>query len=285
MPLYMDRHDIEGVTPQALVEAHEKDLAVQHKHGAKYLNYWHDQTRGCVFCLVEAPNKEAAVETHREAHGLLASEIIEVDPTTVKAFFGDLKGSPLLLEIAPLQQDESQEDSGFRTILFTDLEGSTALTNELGDLKAMELLRTHNTIVREKLKGHGGREVKHTGDGFMACFVSVRRAVECSIAILQSFDSHNTNNPESALRLRIGLSAGEPVAEDEDLFGATVQLAARLCACAQPEQIIVASVIQELCLGKKLPFKDQGARNLKGFERAVSVYEVEWREHGEGSQS
>ena len=267
----MDRHDIEGVTPQALAEAHEKDLHVQHKHGAKYLNYWHDQSRGCVFCLVEAPNKEAAVETHREAHGLLANEIIEVDPATVKAFFGDLKETPRLLEIAPLQQNESREDTGFRAILFTDLEGSTALTSELGDAKAMELLRTHNAIVRQKLKDYGGREVKHTGDGFMACFASVRQAVECAIAVLWSFDSHNKANPDRAMRLKIGLSAGEPVAEDEDLFGATVQLAARLCACAQPEQIIVASVVQELCLGKKLPFKDQGTRNLKGFDRAVSV--------------
>jgi class 3 adenylate cyclase len=281
MPLFMDRHEIEGVTPQALAEAHEKDLAVQHKHGSKYLNYWHDQSRGCVFCLVEAPNKEAAVQVHREAHGLLPNEIIEVDPATVKAFLGDIGEAPPLLSIAPLKSGETQQDTAFRAILFTDLEGSTTLTSQLGDDKAMELLRAHNAIVRDKLKSHGGREVKHMGDGFMACFASVRQSVECAIAILQSFDSHNKENPKSPLHLRIGLSAGEPVAEDKDLFGATVQLAARLCACAQPQQIIVASVVQELCLGKKLPFKDQGKRNLKGFDRAVSVYEVEWRERKE----
>lgn len=277
MPLYMDRHEIEGVTPEAVAEAHEKDLAVQHKHGTKYLNYWCDQSRGCVFCLVEAPSKEAAVQVHREAHGLLANEIIEVDPATVKAFFGDIKESSPLMSIAPLQPGESQEDTAFRAILFTDLKGSTDLTSQLGDDKAMELLRTHNAIVREKLKDHGGREVKHTGDGFMASFTSVRQSVECAIAILWAFDSHNKKNPESALHLRIGLSAGEPVAENEDLFGATVQLAARLCAHAEPEQIMVASVVQELCLGKKLPFQSHGARNLKGFDRAVNVYEVEWR--------
>ena len=103
MPLYMDRHDIEGVTPEALSEAHEKDLEIQHKHGAKYLNYWHDQARGCVFCLVEAPSKEAAVQVHRESHGLLASEIIEVDPVTVRAFFGEIADSPPLMSIGPLQ--------------------------------------------------------------------------------------------------------------------------------------------------------------------------------------
>ena len=278
MPLYMDRHEAKGVTPEALTEAHEKDLACQGRHGVNYKHYWHDQTRGCVFCLVEASSKEAAVAVHREAHGLLANEIIEVDPNTVRAFFGDIKEAPALMSIAPLQTGETQEDTAFRAILFTDLKGSTALTNELGDDKAMELLRTHNAIIRGELKEHSGREVKHTGDGFMACFASVRQSVECAIAILQSFDSHNKKNPASALYLRIGLSAGEPVAEDEDLFGATIQLAARLCACAEPEQIIVASVVQELCLGKKLPFKSPGTRSLKGFDRAVTVYEVEWRE-------
>ena len=93
MPLFMDRHDIDGVTPQAVAEAHQKDLAVQGKHGVKYHNYWCDHSRGCVFCLVEAPTKEAAVEVHREAHGLLPNEIIEVDPVTVKAFFGDYEES------------------------------------------------------------------------------------------------------------------------------------------------------------------------------------------------
>jgi class 3 adenylate cyclase len=247
---------------------------VQEKHGTKYLNYWHDQARGCVFCLVEAPSKEAAVQVHREAHGLVADEIIEVDPVTVNAFLGNIDERPSLMRIAPLNPGE--DDTAFRAILFTDLQGSTARTHELGDAKAMELLRAHNTIVRENLKSHHGREVKHTGDGFMACFTSVCHSVECAIAILRGFDSHNKANPEGAMHVRIGLSAGEPVAEDQDLFGATVQLAARLCACAQPQQIIVPSVVRELCLGKKLPFRSGGERELKGFDRPVQVYEVEW---------
>src|SRR3954470_21745962 len=106
MPLFMDRHDIDGVTPATLAEAHARDLAVQDKHGTKYLNYWHDQSRGCVFCLVDAPSKEAAAQVHREAHGLLAEEIIEVDPNTVKAFFGDFHESPFM-KISPFHADET----------------------------------------------------------------------------------------------------------------------------------------------------------------------------------
>jgi class 3 adenylate cyclase len=277
MPLFMDRHEVDGVTPAALAEAHEKDLAVQDKHGTKYLNYWHDQTRGCVFCLVEAPSKEAAVQVHREAHGLVPEEIIQVDPGTVKAFFGDFEESPSPMKISPLMSEEP--DTAFRAIMFSDLEGSTAATYELGDAEALERLRTHNSIVRAKLKEHSGREIKHTGDGFMACFSSVASAVECATTIVRAFHSHNEAHPQNAMRVRIGLSAGEPVAEDNDLFGATVNLAARLCAIAQPEQIIVPGVVRELCLGKKVSFKDEGARQLKGFDRPVQVYAVEWQPH------
>jgi class 3 adenylate cyclase len=285
MPLYMDRHDIEGVTAKAVAEAHEKDLAVQDKYGVKYLTYWSDEARGRVFCLVDAPDKEKAVQVHREAHGLIPSQIIEVEPAIVGAFLGTIEEPPPLGTIVALQSTESPAtasetpgDSAFRAILFTDMKGSTTLTRQLGDAKAMELLRTHNAMIRDVLKTHGGREVKHTGDGFMASFASVSHAVECAIAILKAFDSYNRQNPETAIHLRIGLSAGEPVTEGQDLFGATVQLASRLCDRAQADQILVSSVVRELCLGKKLPFKDQRKRALKGFDRPMHVYEVEWSE-------
>jgi hypothetical protein len=79
MPLFMDMHDhIDGLTADAVAQAHEADLKTQEKYGAKYLRYWFDETSGKVFCLVEAPNKEAAIAVHREAHGLVADEITEV---------------------------------------------------------------------------------------------------------------------------------------------------------------------------------------------------------------
>ena len=79
MPLYMDTHDhIEGLTADAVAGAHAADLATQDKYGVKYLRYWFDEGSGKVFCLIEAPNKEAAIAVHQEAHGLLADEIIEV---------------------------------------------------------------------------------------------------------------------------------------------------------------------------------------------------------------
>ena len=79
MPIYMDiHHHVDGLTAEAVAGAHAMDLETQGKYGVKYLNYWFDEGTGKVFCLIEAPNKEAAIAVHREAHGLLADELIEV---------------------------------------------------------------------------------------------------------------------------------------------------------------------------------------------------------------
>jgi class 3 adenylate cyclase len=166
--------------------------------------------------------------------------------------------------------------SGLVTILFTDMEGSTTLTQRLGDAKAQEALHTHNTIVRDSLKVHEGSEIKHTGDGIMASFGSARRALESAIAIQRAFASHNADNPNAQVRVRVGLNAGEPVAEEEDLFGTAVQLAARVCAQAEPGQILAADVVQQLAAGKGCVFADKGETTLKGFENPVRLHEVVW---------
>ena len=120
--------------------------------------------------------------------------------------------------------------AALRVIMFTDLKDSTAMTTRLGETKALHLLRIHNAFTRNALREHAGREVKHLGDGIMASFASVVQALDCAISIQKTLASFNCENAETPLHLRIGLSAGEPVEDDNDLFGATVQLAARLCA-------------------------------------------------------
>jgi class 3 adenylate cyclase len=163
------------------------------------------------------------------------------------------------------------------TILFTDMEGSTTLTQRLGDAKAQDLLRTHNAIVRDALKACGGAEIKHTGDGIMASFPSASRALECAIAIQRAMATRAEEQPDIPLRVRIGLNAGEPVAEEEDLFGTAVQLAARICAHAEPGQILVPIVVRELAAGKGFLLADLGQVVLRGFEDPVRLYEVSWQ--------
>jgi class 3 adenylate cyclase len=168
--------------------------------------------------------------------------------------------------------------SGLVTILFTDMEGSTTLTQRLGDAKAQEVLRTHNAVIRDALKAHDGSEIKHTGDGIMASFASASRALECAIGIQRALAQHNESNPDTPIRVRIGLNAGEPVAEEEDLFGTAVQLAARIAAKAEGEEILVSDTLRGLVAGKGFLFSDRGDVALRGFEDPVRLYEVRWRE-------
>ncbi len=169
-------------------------------------------------------------------------------------------------------------NGGMVTILYTDMEGSTSLTQRLGDAGAQDVLRTHNSIIREWLRAHSGREVKHTGDGIMASFASASSSLEAAIAIQKAFADHNQDSAHTAIRVRIGLNAGEPVAEDDDLFGTAVQLAARVCAQAEPGQILTSNVVQELAAGKGFAFDDKGEAELKGFEKPVRLHEVRWQD-------
>jgi adenylate cyclase len=113
----------------------------------------------------------------------------------------------------------------------------------------------------------------------MASFTSVARAIECTIAMQAALEEHSAGMPEVPLRARIGVAAGEPVEDSEDLFGAAVQLASRLCQRAMPSQIIVAGVVRDLCIGKTFAFKECGNVELKGFHEPVRAYEVDWRAH------
>ncbi|MGA2284726.1 MAG: alpha/beta fold hydrolase [Dehalococcoidia bacterium] len=166
--------------------------------------------------------------------------------------------------------------SGPLTILFTDIEGSTALTERLGDAKAREVLRNHDRIVREALRAHGGAEVKAMGDGFMASFSSAARALECAIALQRAFAAHDDEHPETPIRVRMGLNAGEPIAEDEDLFGTAVILAARIAAQAKGKEILASDVVRQLVAGKGFLFADRGEVVLRGFEDPVRLYELRW---------
>jgi len=169
--------------------------------------------------------------------------------------------------------------SGVHTILFTDVEGSTALTHKLGDARAREVMREHERMVRTALGAYGGSEVKTMGDGFMASFASASQALKCAVAMQRAFAQRNETADEP-IRVRMGLNAGEPIAEAEDLFGTAVNLAARIAAQAAGGEILAPSVVRELCAGKGFLFADRGEVALRGFEDPVRLYEVRWGDEG-----
>lgn len=163
------------------------------------------------------------------------------------------------------------------TVLFTDIAGSTAMTQMLGDEGAQEVVRAHNRIVREALQGFAGKEIKHTGDGIMASFPSASAGVEAAMEMQRRTQTHNATDPEHLLGLKIGLNTGEPIAEDDDLFGSTVQLAARIVDKASAGQVLVSGSVHGLCQGKKdLKFERFADLDMKGFDEAVTVYTALW---------
>jgi class 3 adenylate cyclase len=267
MPIFLDRHDLSGLTPSDIAEAHRKDLEYQSRYGVRFLTYWFDADRGTAFCLIEAPDAATATRVHDEAHGAIAKDIIEVDLSAVEAFLGRVS------DPAAAVTHEAIE-AAFRTIMFTDLVGSTEMTARLGDRRGVEMVRAHDSIVRRALKDRGGREVKHTGDGIMASFEDAGAAIDAARSIQQGFAAFNlaSRNP---LRVRLGLDAGEPVADSNDLFGSTVNLAARLCQSAEPDSILVSEAVRDL-VPRRADLFFLGALELKGFPGSTKAYGVRW---------
>jgi class 3 adenylate cyclase len=271
MPIYMDVHrDLGDVTEDDIRAAHERDLEVQGDYGVRFLTFWFNQPDGHAFCLVEAPDKESAIACHKASHGLVPHEMIEVERPTVSQFMGDWEAN--IPDIARIDGPGSAVDSGLRAIMFTDLESSTSVSSREGDDRALEVIVRHDQIVREALAASGGREVKHTGDGIFASFTHVSRAVDCALSIQGEFAKIGDDRPGG--RVRIGIGAGEPVDRDHDLYGAVVNLAARVCGHASPGQILVSAAVKELAIGKSLGFIDRGPIALKGFDEPIRLYQV-----------
>ena len=271
MPIFLDRHDnLKGLTAADIAEAHRKDLEIQDRYGVHFLTYWFDEARGTNFCLVDAPDVATAMRVHDEAHGDVAKNVIEVDLSAVEAFLGRVSDPA-----PPSPAARVTLDAALRAIMFTDIVDSTGMTARLGDARAVEMVRAHDSMVRRGLKDTRGREVKHTGDGIMASFDDTKAAVQCARAIQQAFDAFNIASKEK-LRVRIGVDVGEPVADSNDLFGTTVQTAARLCQAAEPDAILVSGAVRD-ALRDVVELRELGARPLKGFARPVAVYEVQCR--------
>ena len=178
----------------------------------------------------------------------------------------------------PVSTESLPSSKDVRTILFTDMASSTSLADQFGDSAAREVRRAHNEIVREALSANAGSEIKHTGDGIMASFSTASSALDAAIAIQQGVAAHKEEYPDSPLGVYIGLNAGEPIAEEGDLFGTSINLAARICDHAEAGQILAANVVRELAAGKQFLFSDLGETELRGFEDPVKLWEVRWRE-------
>jgi class 3 adenylate cyclase/DNA-binding winged helix-turn-helix (wHTH) protein len=160
------------------------------------------------------------------------------------------------------------------TLLFTDIEGSSSLTTRLGAKEVQKLVQAHNDTVRRAIESYNGNEVKYTGKGIGASFFSASRAVGCALHIQQALVKRNAANPEDAVNVRVGVTVGEPIVDDNDPFSASAQVARQICELAKPGQVLVSDLVRQLVDGKGFAFEPLDVRTLKGFDEPVALYRL-----------
>jgi AraC-like DNA-binding protein len=204
------------------------------------MTYWIDETRESIFCLVEAPSKEAVEEMHGKAHGLIPNKVIEVSSTIVESFLGRIYDPP----DARTSDDGLKvfTDPSFRILVVTKTTDPVLLQHKLGSDRANELLNQHNSIIRKRLAEHGGSEVEHGGNGFILSFASASKAVACALAIQKDLGRGDAE----AIGFRIGINAGEPIEKSNKLFGDTIQFASHISSIARHSQVAIASSVKDL---------------------------------------
>src|SRR2546427_3720808 len=169
--------------------------------------------------------------------------------------------------------------SGVITIMFTDLVGSTALADRLGDDTAQSLRHAHDRILRQQFERFHGKVVQGTGDGFLVAFASPRQGVECAVEVQRALSAQHSEGRYLELQVRIGLHTGEPIVEGGDLIGSDVNLAARVEAEAGGGQVLVSEMTRQLARQSRgFEFLALGERMLKGFAEPINLFEVRWPE-------
>ena len=168
---------------------------------------------------------------------------------------------------------------GTVTMLFSDIEGSTAVTERLGDKRAQEVFRLHNALIRKQVAARGGFEVKFLGDGFMVAYSSGRWGLQSAIAIQRELNTHHQLHPDDVIRVRLGLHTGEVIKEEEDFFGKNVILGARIASEARGGQILASSLLKQIVeSSQEFTFDDGRDLVLKGLSGTHRVYDVGWQE-------
>jgi class 3 adenylate cyclase len=192
------------------------------------------------------------------------------------------RGDPLLHPDAArsLIRELSQPSripEGTVTILFTDIEGSSGVFERLGDEEARALFREHDELLRRLVEAHGGVEVKHQGDGLMLAFSSARRALLCAVDIQASTLEGNASRADHPLFVRIGLNTGDVISEDDDYFGSSVIVAARIAGVARGGEILLSEATKAVAGRVGVPLVDRGPHELRGLSEACRLFEAVWR--------
>jgi AraC-like DNA-binding protein len=235
MPLFMDRHDSLNATAKSLAEAHQLDIDIQEKYSCKALTYWFDEGKQIAFCLIEAPDKKAVEDMHRNSHGLVPHQIIEVQSNLVEYFLG---------RISDPESSKSHEqfinETAFRSIMYINCNCFSDNSGETNK-KYSGMNEILNNIIRPAISEFNGTEVKINDEGYMVSFTSVKKSIKFALKIQSEIKEFNKITEGTTINVAIGLSTGYPVTDQDDLFGETILLAKRLCSMSEPGMITLSS--------------------------------------------
>ena len=239
MPIYMDRHDVSaGVTAEIVAQLHQEDLKIQHKYGCRSITYWFDDNRKIAFCLMEAPNKQALIDMHNDAHGEVPHKIIEVDETIVESFLGRIE-DPEKSRNATLN---IIGNSAFRVLMV--IETSNYLNRLESNQYTIFTQKFHNSVVKT-LHRFNGRTVKKDNNHYLVSFKSVSDAVLCALKIQYKFKYVTPKFEPSNRRLKIALSSGNAVTDKDHIFEEAIVLAKRMCEIVT-EPLVIAQEVKTL---------------------------------------
>lgn len=239
MPLYMDIHSVPGVKAVDVAKAHLQDLVYQKDFGCNCMTYWVDESRENIFCLIEAESADAVNEMHRKAHGLIPHKIIEVNSSVVHSFLGRIYDPEHITLNNGLK---IFAESGYRFLVITQPDDHILLRHSLGVDAANEIIRTHNSSIREIKTKYNGSEVEHAGDGFIFSFASATQAVQCALAV----HDHLSDNNNELTTTRVAVHGGEPVEQSSQIFGDVITFANNLCSLKGNAGVSVSSRVKDI---------------------------------------
>jgi len=196
------------------------------------------------------------------------ARLVELPGTDVYPFYAD--AGPVLAEVEAFVTGVRPARPSTRvlaSVLFTDIVDSTGHAVRLGDERWSELRQAHNRLVRDRLVHHAGREVKTTGDGFLAVFDSPGRALRCAVEVVDRVH-------ELGIEVRAGVHTGEVDQDGDDVAGIGVHIAARVLGAAAPSRVWVTGTVRELVIGSGIEFESRGERPLKGVPGTWHLHEV-----------
>lgn len=271
MPLFLDLHDLpEGITSKHVAEMHQADLDLEHKYNCRGLTYWCDEIRKTAFCLIEAPNKQALIDLHENAHGAIPTRIIEVNDLIVESFLGRIedpeKSKKVSLNII--------NEPAFRVIMVVKLKQKTLRTTDVNILQAA--IRGYTTSIKTFTTKFNGRIVKQEANSFLVSFESVTDAINSGIRIQDTY--HKVITPD--LEFKIGVSAGIPVTDKDGIFEDTIKTSDYLSDVAKGGFSISAAVndlYESENQNNRVP-KDKGITVLSNAEEDFIVQLMSYTE-------